>query len=161
MADTASRPTYEKVEGTWNGRTVSINKEFRGKDLTQDELNKLFANEQVILERTSKEGKPYKVKAYLADAISPRGTKYVRVEAELYSSYSNKVKGVWNGREIAINPVYRGERLSDEQLRRLFDGQKIRISRTSKAGKPYDLTVWISDQCEYNGRKYTGIDSSF
>lgn len=70
----------EKVEGTWNGKKVQISAEWGGHKFTQDELDKLFAGEEIQIKGlVSKSGSTYDATGKLAN-LTYNGHKYVGFE---------------------------------------------------------------------------------
>ncbi|WP_419153699.1 DNA topoisomerase [Weissella viridescens] len=57
----------DKVNGTWNGKAVSFNKEWGNYTFSDDEIKRLLAGETIEFVATSKKNKPYAVKGKLAD----------------------------------------------------------------------------------------------
>lgn len=59
------RPGYFKT--VFGGREVSVKKVYRGEEFTEDQIAKLSAGEEIVIERTSKAGSQYKLKGKLAN----------------------------------------------------------------------------------------------
>ena len=57
----------EKYEGTWNGKAVKFKKAWSTHTFTDEECEKLCNGEEIEIEMTSKEGKPYKIHSVLAE----------------------------------------------------------------------------------------------
>lgn len=71
-----------------------------------------------------------------------------------------KAKGVWEGRDVRFNRVWRGHRFTDEEVEKLLDGEEIVVSGlTSKAGNTYSVKGKLAD-LEYNGYEYVGFDQT-
>lgn len=71
------------------------------------------------------------------------------------------VNGTWNGQEKRFKRTFRGHTFTDDEAARLFAGEHLVMTFTSAAGNPYDQEIWLSDDCEFDGRKYFGVKSDF
>lgn len=71
------------------------------------------------------------------------------------------VEGVWNGQEQKFKRNYRNHEFTDDEVSRLFAGEKVTLTLTAKSGSKYTWVCWLSPDCEYNGRKYFGVTGEF
>lgn len=70
----------ERFEGVWNGRNVNPKRVWSGHRFTDEEVEKLLAGEEILIECVSaKSGNPFKCKGRLAD-LTYNGKKYVGFE---------------------------------------------------------------------------------
>lgn len=84
----------------------------------------------------------------------------IKKEAGKMADYADKEywEGQWNGRQVRFNRSFRGKRLTDEECRRLCDGETIDIpGLVAKSGSKYGVRGKLAD-LEYNGKKYVGVE---
>lgn len=84
----------------------------------------------------------------------------LRKEMATMSNFPEKeyFDGTWNGRQVKVNRVFRGHRLTDDECQRLLNGETIEIhGLKGKTGNAYGVEAKLDDM-EYNGRKYVGVN---
>ena len=71
---------------------------------------------------------------------------------------SEKVKGIWQNKQIAINPTFSGHKFTEEELKKLFNDEEIILNDciSSKTLKTYSCKGKLEDG-EYNGNKCVGF----
>lgn len=138
----------DQVKGVWKGKEVTIKKIFAGYEFSEEELAKLFNDEtiQITTPKGTFDGK-LEVQDY-------QGHKYVGFKAR-FPERTDQAKGVWKGKEIAIKNIFAGHTFTDDELKRLFNDEKITIE-TEKGTFEGKLEVQ-----EYQGRKYVGFKAQF
>lgn len=149
----------EVITGLWNGVSVVIKATWGGHKWTNEESDKLFAGEEIIIHGLKgKDGKPYDVKGKLAkqkynekDFIGFAVTGYIS---------DDRITGKWNGETVSIKKEWNGHTWTNEELKALFDGKEIILRRLQgKDGKIYDIKGKLAKQ-EYNGRKFVGFTTT-
>ena len=70
-----------------------------------------------------------------------------------------KYEGVWNGRDVRFNRVWRGHRLTDKECEALCNGDTIDIDglKSQKTGNSYGVRARLAD-LEYDGHPYVGLE---
>lgn len=158
----------EKFEGIWQGagqgRQVSVTRVWGGHRFTDDECERLLADEEISFEMPSSRGNgTYTVTGRLADqeynghpfvGFAKTGTSGGNVEKDPAYHY-----GTWNGKECRFKKNFRGHEVTDEEAAKLFVGESIPIcGLVGKSGKVYSISGKLANM-EYNGHPYVGIDS--
>ena len=146
----------EVITGLWQGISVAIKPTWGGHKWTKEEINKLFAGEEVIIYGLqAKDGKKYDVKGKLAKQTY-KGKKYVGLTITEYMD-EDRVTGIWNGRRISIKKEWNGHTWTSGELKSLFAGEKITVyGFRGKNKKEYGVVGKLSEQ-SYNGRKFVGF----
>ena len=145
----------DKVKGVWNGREISFKKTWRDYEFTQSELDKLFKGEKIVI--TLSDGQ--RVEGALKDA-EYKGYAYVAFDGKYVRDESKRYKGIWNGREVDIPRKWSTYEFSDEELKRLVDGELITINYRNKYGYTNPLKGRLEEQ-EYNSTKFVGFKPIF
>lgn len=65
---------------------------------------------------------------------------------------SEKLEGIFNGKTIRIKPSWGKHEITEDEFERLCNGEVLNFPEYGKD------EFFLSEDCEYNGRKYTGID---
>lgn len=70
-----------------------------------------------------------------------------------------KYEGTWNGRNVKFNRVYCGHRFTDDECKKLCNGEEIEVQGlvSAKTGNTYGVVGRLSEQ-EYNGNKFIGFE---
>lgn len=132
----------EYFEGTWNGKAVKFNRNFRGHRLTDDECRRLCAGEEIeITGLKAKSGNTYGVRAVLNN-MEYNGHKYVGVEQ----------KGFLDG-DRGIPDQWCGHKFTDDEKSLLEEGRAVEISDavSKKTGKTFSCKVTYGEN--ESGRK--------
>lgn len=158
LSDTNIEKASPKVitNGIWNGKSVSFNKVFMGHEFSDDELDTLLNNGEVIINVKDKSGKPTKVKGKLAEQ-EYKGHKFIGYKGEFMNN--GYVSGTWNGRKVVIKGSYMDHKFTPEELNTLFNGSSVDVE-THKDDKTYHLTGKLEVQ-EYQGRQFVGYKAVF
>lgn len=144
------------AEGAWNGQNVKFNKVFMNHEFTDDEVNTLLNNGEVIITVKDKAGKDVKVKGKLAEQ-EYKGNKFIGYKGEFMRE--GYVTGNWNGRDVTIKGSYMDHKFTSDELTTLFAGGSVNVE-THKDDKTYNLTGKLEVQ-EYNGRQFIGYKGVF
>jgi DNA topoisomerase-3 len=174
---------------TGQAREVSFPKTVFGVTIADRQAGRLLAGETLVFsDAKGASGNTYTVKVKL-DHRSYNGRSFVGLKVVERGSgldekgnvipfqqrdTANQIKGVWRGRQVSVNPVKCGLDLSDdatcqqaasmgaaELARRLLAGERVLVRGLAKKdGGMFDANVEIA-HCEYNGRKYIGLDLVF
>ena len=145
----------DKVKGVWNGREISFKKTWRDYEFTQSELDKLFKGEKIVI--TLSDGQ--RVEGALKDA-EYKDYAYVAFDGKYVRDESKRYKGIWNGREVDIPRKWSTYEFSDEELKRLVDGELITINYRNKHGYTNPLKGRLEEQV-YNSTKFVGFKPIF
>ena len=143
-----------KVNGTWNGKPVSIKRVWGGHEFTEDELTKLFNDEIIEFEAISKKGTKYTVKGKL-DVQTYEGNEFIgfnRIinEVEMFS-------GKWHNKDVKVKRNWSTHRFTDEEVEKLLNDETIEFeTKSNKTGNTYTARGKLEDQ-EYEGNKYVGF----
>lgn len=71
-----------------------------------------------------------------------------------------KMNGIWNGKPVSCNRVFRGYRFTDQEVEDLMNGNTIVVHNLkAKSGNTYSVNVKL-DYYEFNGKKYVGAVSA-
>lgn len=146
----------EVITGLWQGISVAIKPTWGGHKWTKEEINKLFAGEEVIIYGLqAKDGKKYDVKGKLARQ-KYEGKEYVGFAVTKYMS-EDRISGMWNNEMVSIKKEWNGHTWTKEELADLFDGKEIVVrGLCGKDGKKYDVKGKLAKQT-YKGKKYVGL----
>ena len=114
-----------RVEGTWQGKKVAIKRKFSSHEFTDDEMNKLFAGEELELTPTSaKSGNPFYVRGALAEQTY-QGKKFVGFKSS-----------------VMVPMVWAQHKLTLDEVRQLLDGKTVTFSDcVSKKGNKFEVDV--------------------
>lgn len=145
----------DKVKGVWNGREISFKKTWRDYEFTQSELDKLFKGEKIVI--TLSDGQ--RVEGALKDA-EYKGYAYIAFDGKYVRDESKRYKGIWNGREVDIPRKWSTYEFSEDELKRLVDGELITINYRNKHGYTNPLKGRLEEQ-EYNSTKFVGFKPIF
>ena len=121
----------ERYHGIWNGREVFFKRVWRGHRLTDDECRRLCLGEEIqIPNLISQKGKPYGVKAHLADCVSSSGNTYVGVDIISYL-------------KRGVPKEHSGHIFTEDELIMLEAGQFVQVDDfvSKKTGKPFSCKV--------------------
>lgn len=94
------------------------------------------------------------------DKMQANGQNMRKELGKKMSDFSDKeyFEGTWNGKAVKFNRVFRGHRLTDDECRRLCDGEEIEITGLkAKSGSDYGVRAGLNN-LEYNGHKYVGVE---
>ena len=124
-----------QVSGTYvNGETITIFKEFWGEELTQDELDTLFAGGTVTLNRPNMPKGP----AVFTGKLEPEekdGRTFYKLKGTWKADKSaTHIKGVWKGQPVEIKRKWGSYEFSDVELQELLDDKTITINYN---GRPF------------------------
>jgi DNA topoisomerase len=90
--------------------------------------------------------------------IMKKNSSNIDYEKPVYEK-KEKVKGIFKGKEIEINRKWGQYEFSDEEIEKLFNGEKIILKGlTSKKGKPYSVEGQLQKQ-KYRGKTFYGFKS--
>lgn len=71
-----------------------------------------------------------------------------------------KASGLFNGQQVEFNREWSGHRFTDDEVRRLLNGEEIEIyGVVGKSGKSFDVKGKLSQQT-YNGKKFFGFENT-
>lgn len=126
---------YPKEKSTM--ANAKIPKEFCKHYFTENEISQLRKGERLHLtDAVSKEGKPLDVEVYLGEK-EYQGKKYIGLKVDFVDS--GEVPDEWSQHVF-----------TEEEKRRLKNGEKITIDAVSKKGTNYSVAVTF-EESEYNG----------
>ena len=73
---------------------------------------------------------------------------------------SERFSGTWNGKEVSPKRDWGGHHFTDEECKKLLNGETIEFSAVSKAGKSYTAKGALAEQ-EFNGKTFVGFKADF
>lgn len=126
--------TKEKYEGTFNGKKVSFNRDFRGHRFTDEECEALCEGKEIeVLGLVAKSGNTYGVKGRLNDNLEFNGHTYTGFEQLGFVNSNN------NG---GVPSSWCGHKFTDEEKNNLESGCEIYVENLkSKAGKIFSANL--------------------
>lgn len=71
-----------------------------------------------------------------------------------------KATGIWQGRQIQFAREWSGHRFTDDEIANLLQGKQIKITATSKAGKPMNVIGALAEGT-FKGNKFVGFKPDF
>lgn len=141
--------------GTWNGKTVTIKASYMDHKFTQDELNALFAGQEIQIE-THQDDKTYNLTGKLEEQVfnnNGKDIRFVGFKAH-FPLKPGHVRVHWQGRDVVIKGSYMDHKFTDDELTKLSNGETINIE-THKDDKTYKLEGKLEDQTfTQNGKTY-------
>lgn len=161
----------EKVNGVWQGIPCNIrkvwgkNEEWEGHEFTPDEQTALFNNETIEFDAISKAGKPYKAKGKLEKITKTDndGKEYSYVGFQLKFDEKpivEKFEGTWNNQKVRVTRSWGGHRFTDEEVKKLLNGETIEFEAVSKANSKYTAKGKLEKKFFSDGgieREYVGF----
>ena len=156
----------KKVNGTWQGTPINIKKVWGGHEFTADECAKLFNDEIIEFEATSKKGTTYTAKGKLEKQIftDDNGNEHEFIGFKPIFDEKQAVErfeGTWNGKTVKVKRVWSGHRFTDEEVQHLLKGEVIAFETTSnKTGNKYTAKGRLEEQ-SYEGRAFVGFKPDF
>lgn len=152
----------QKVNGTWKGMPVNIKKVWSGHEFTADECAKLFNDEIIEFEVTSKKGSTYTAKGKL-EKQEFEGHEFIGFKP-IFEEKKDEIErftGKWNGKDVKVKRIWGGHRFTDEEVQCLLDGGTIVFDAVSKnTGNPYKAKGRLEEQ-SYEGRNFIGFKPIF
>lgn len=153
----------DRIHGTWNGKSIAIKKSWGGHTWTKEELDSLFAGEEItISDLVSPDGSTYSVAGKLAEQTY-NGKKFVGFMKTANCSEDgtkrsdDRVTGIFRKKQVSIKSSWNGHTWTDEELKQLFAGKEISVyGFKSKNGNEYGITGKLAKQT-YNGRSFVGF----
>ncbi len=146
--------TAEKAMGVWNGETVKIPVSHAGHKFTKDELDRLFAGEVIDFTGEDFNKNPVKVSIQLAH-MTYKGKPYVGFKDAAYCY------GTFGGQEIKFKRTYMGYHFSDEECKKLLDGETLAFTGTIKDGEKQELKGRLEKQKTESGTVFYGVKAEF
>ena len=146
-----ANPTYEKkekVKGTWQGKEVSISKEFGGHTFTEEELTKLFADQEIEFNAvSSKTGKSYTAKGKIYNLVNEiiengrkKKIKYVgfALTPKEVKADDDHFVGIWRKKKVRVAKKWSTHVFTPKEQEVLLAGKEIEFNAvSSKTGKSY------------------------
>lgn len=144
------------VEGTWQGKNVTIKASYMDHTFTVDELETLFNGGEVAIQ-THKGDNTYDLTGKL-EIQEYNGRKFIGYKA-VFPTRDGYASGAWNGKNISFKASFMDHKFTDSEVKQLLAGQSVAIE-THKNDKTYHVSGALAVQ-EYNGRKYVGYKAEF
>lgn len=153
----------EKASGTWNGKEVSFNREWSGHRFTDDEIAHLLNGEEILIKDVvGKSGKTFDVKGRLSEQTY-KGKKFIGFEKTEFvggDDAPERCSGIWNGEQVSFKKEWGGHTFTDDECKRLLDGEEITISGLkSNKGTTYGVKGKLSKQT-YKGKTFIGFEKT-
>lgn len=160
----------EKASGTFQptGEAIRFNREFSTHRFTDAEVDQLLAGDAVNVELTSKSGSKYTVDGKLEQG-EYKGHKFWGFtpdwdSREFENSFpeKEKVTGEYTptAEEVKFNREWGGHRFTEEEIKKLLDGEEISFDAKSKKGNEYTAKGKLEEQT-FNGHKFWGFKPDF
>lgn len=154
-----------KVSGSYKGTPIQFNRTWSGHTFTDEEVAKLLNGETIEIEATSKKGNPFRIRGRLMEQTY-KGNKYWGFAGDLVRNESpDKVTGVITkgrnkGKEVSFKRIWSGHTFTDDEIKKLLNGETITIACKSKNGKDFTASGKLAQQT-YKGRKFWGFKADF
>lgn len=154
LAGLGFMPVAKKVEGTWNGITVSIPESCNGYTFTQPELGTLFSGGSVSFTGKDFNGNPVPTTVKLG-YCSYKGKQYVGFHD------ANYYYGMWGEEEIKFKRVFMGYRFTDDECEKLLLDGKISFTGKTASGEQMPVTGRLARQKTASGIEFVGLNPEF
>ena len=144
------------------GAEVSFNRVWGAHTFTDDEVAKLLAGEEITFNSISKQtNQPYPVTGSLQQQTY-NGHKFWGLSMKQSDCPPDKVEGVFKPKKktIRIKKEWGGHTFTDEEIKKLFNGDVISFQATSSKGTTYTAKGKLKEQT-YNGTKFWGFKPDF
>lgn len=146
--------------GTFNGEEIKFKRKFMGYEFSDAECNSLLNGAELTFTGISKDGKEQELKGKLAKQKTSSGAVFYGVKAE-FPLREGYIKGVFKGKDATIKGSWSDHVFTEDEVNRLFAGETITITYTSKKdGKPAQASGKLEYQT-YQGRKFLGFKADF
>lgn len=144
----------EKAMGTWNGETVKIPVSHGGHVFTRDELDRLFSGETISFTGQDFNKNPIPMSVKLAN-MTYKGKPYVGFQDMAYHY------GTFKGEKIKFKRTYMGYSFSEDECRRLLNGEGLTFTGTMKDGTTQELKGRLEKQKTASGTVFYGVKAEF
>lgn len=145
----------ENAQGNWNGKDVVFNRHYGSHRFSDDEVQKLLNDEEIIIELETKNG-TMKVKGKLENQ-EYKGHPFVGFKGQVVRD--GYVNGIWQGKNVSVKASYMDYKFTPDEMEKLFAGETIPFT-THKDDKTYQLTGQLAIQ-EYKGHKFVAVKAEF
>ena len=165
--------------GVWKNTPIKFKSSFWGRDFTQDEIDKLLADERIQFTITNENGVSNirgKLEVQTFDAPQPDGSKkeikFVGFKPEfLPQEREGHVVGEWKGKMVSYRNSFMDHVFTDDENRRLQAGEMIQFEThkdTDKGHQTYNVEGKLMNQSftkQEDGQtktiKYVGFKANF
>ena len=146
----------EKTTGMFGGKEVTFNRIWGGYTFTDSEVTKLLDGEEITIQVTGKDGRPYAVTGQLGKG-EYAGRSFIGFQKKQtnQSADPDKVTAMFEGQQITFRRVWGSYRFNDMEIAELLKGNIVNIAATGQYG-PYVVSGRLA-QGSFKGRKYWGF----
>lgn len=132
------------VSGVWRKKTVEIPREFRGYTFSDEECDRLFHGEEILISGLKGERKfGKKVSTYnyqLNIRLTTKNGLVTFATSPAKDPEKEYASGTLNGKTVEFCRIWGGHRFTDEEVQTLLDGKELSLRNlTSKKGNPYGV----------------------
>lgn len=146
--------------GMFGKENIKFKRTFMGYKFSDAECNSLLSGATLTFTGMRQDGTKQEVKGRLEKQKTSSGAVFYGVKAE-FPPREGYVKGIFKGKEAAIKGSWSDHVFTDDEIKRLFAGETITITYTSKKdGKPVPASGKLEWQT-YEGRKFLGFKADF
>ena len=146
--------------GMFEGKEIKFKRTLMGYRFSDAECNSLLSGATLTFTGTSKDGNKQELKGALEKQKTSSGVIFYGIKPQ-FPLREGYVKGVFKGQEATIKGSWSDHVFTEDEVRRLFAGETIAITYTSKKdGKPAQASGKLEWQT-YQGRKFLGFKADF
>lgn len=149
---TTKLSTYQ---GIWNGEQVHFKTTWGSHEFTEQELQDLCDGKEISFTVDSDRGS-YTVRGSLAHQ-EYNGHPFVGFKkSDTPVKNPERYYGSWNGRNISFKKKWGKHTFTEEECKKLCDGEVITFDYPSSSGSTFQISGSLQEQ-EYNGHPYVGF----
>lgn len=145
--------------GMWNGHDIRFKRSYMTHKFTDDEVERLFAGENVKIQVVNKDGEHIMLDGKLEKQTAPNGAEFIGYKG-VFPLREGYVRGVFKGKEITFKGSFADHVFTQDELDRLLDGKAIVISYTAKNGDTQQVDGTLELQ-SYKGNPFYGFKANF
>lgn len=146
--------------GTFDGKEIKFKRTFMGYTFSEAECNSLLSGGTLTFTGIGKDGTKQELKGRLEKQKTSSGATFYGIKAE-FPLREGYVRGIFKGASATIKGSWSDHVFTEDEIRRLFAGETISITYTSKKdGKPAQASGKLEYQT-YQGRKFLGFKADF
>lgn len=162
--DTAN--IVERVKGVFNGKEISIKREYSGYKFTDDEIKKLFDGETITctelikVKTGEKYGAKLSIQEYMYNDKKVIGPKVVEFLNNNNADKKDYIYGEFDGRRVGFKNEFSGHKFTQDEADKLFAGETVELSDCIKreTGKAFTKPINVKlGEKTYNGKTFIGI----
>lgn len=145
--------------GIWKGQEIKFKRVFMQYRFTDEECETLLADGEITFTGIKADGTAMELSGKLERQKTESGIEYVGLKAE-FPLREGYVRGVFKGQTVTVKGSWSNHTFTDDELSRLFKGEKITIPFTKRDGTDSKAEGKLEWQM-YEGRKFLGFKADF